>query len=239
MLRSLSELRRYGIHAVDGNIGGVADFLFDDQEWAIRYLVADTGSWLPGRKVLISPVSISRANWASSRVDVNLTKQQVKDSPDLKSDPPVSRRKEADLVRYYGWPIYWSPQLEALQESKTSTAVLDADRHLRSMKEVTGYYIVAKDGEIGHVETFIADDDDWMIRYFVVDTKNWLPGRKTLVSPQWIEAVNWNDKRVVVDLPRETIEAAPRYDSAMPVNREYELQLYDFYGRPKYWQMRV
>ena len=60
------------------------------------------------------------------------------------------------------------------------------DVHLRSANKVTGYRIGATDGDIGHVEDFIIDDETWEIRYMVVDTQNWWPGKKVLVAPQWI-----------------------------------------------------
>jgi hypothetical protein len=106
---------------------------------------------------------------------------------------------------------------------------------LRSIQELQGYKISVLDGNIGHVEEFIADDSNWFIRYMVVDTKNWLPGRKVLIAPDWIEQVSWNDSKFYVDLPRELIKDSPEYDPAAPVNRQYEARLYDYYGRPKYW----
>jgi hypothetical protein len=106
---------------------------------------------------------------------------------------------------------------------------------LQSTQEVIGYYIQASDGDIGHVEDFIADDAAWTMRYIVIDTRNWWPGKKVLVAPQWVTAVNWGESQVQVDLRCEDIKNSPEFDPAAPVNREYEERLYDFYGRPKYW----
>jgi hypothetical protein len=111
----------------------------------------------------------------------------------------------------------------------------EGDPHLRSVGEVAGYHIEASDGEIGHIEDFIFDDETWKIRYVVVDTKNWLPGRKVLVSPLWVEDVSWRKRRVRVDLTQEEIKSSPEYDPTAPVNRQYEERLYDYYGRPRYW----
>lgn len=121
------------------------------------------------------------------------------------------------------------------EETPASAAAAIADPHLRSAREVIGYHIQAKNGDIGHVEDFIVDDEAWAIRYMVVDTQNWLPGKKVLVAPVWIESIHWAEAKVRVTLTRAKIKKSPEFDPAAPVNREYEDRLYDFYGRPKYW----
>ena len=112
---------------------------------------------------------------------------------------------------------------------------MDGNPHLRSANEVQGYCIGAKDGEIGHVEDFIVDDTSWKIRYLVVDTQNWLPGKKVLISHKWVSSINWNNQTVAVDMTRATIEKSPEYDPNQPINREYEVRMYDFYGKPHDW----
>jgi hypothetical protein len=107
------------------------------------------------------------------------------------------------------------------------------DRHLQSARDVMGYRIAATDGEIGHVDDFIVDDETWALRYMVVDTRNWLPGRKVLVATEWIREVRWTDASAVVDLTREAVRSSPEFDPAAPINREVEVQLYDYYGRPQ------
>ena len=123
----------------------------------------------------------------------------------MESDRPVSRQHELELHGYYGWPLYWGggmvtagtlgvyPELVVQPElhkeetpARGEEAVGQAqdDPHLRSAREVTGYHIQAVDGGIGHVQDFIVDDEDWGIRYMLVDTRNWLPGESVLVSPQ-------------------------------------------------------
>jgi hypothetical protein len=109
------------------------------------------------------------------------------------------------------------------------------DPHLRSSAAVTGYHIAATDGDIGHVEDFLVDDVTWAIRYMAVDTRNWWPGTTVLVSPEWIARVDWNEAKVHVELTREQIKNSPAFDPAGPVQREYEMQLFDHYGRPRYW----
>jgi uncharacterized protein YrrD len=253
MLKSVVQLQGGTIRATDGEIGKVDQFYFDDETWTIRYLVVNTSSWLAGRLVLISPIALRQAEWQSKRLDVALTKKQIEDSPPIDSHKPVSRQHEAVYLGYYGYPYYWggpnlwgltsypaglTVQREAVTEAEASQARAgkeSADSHLRSTNEVTGYHIEAADGVIGHVADFIIDDENWAIRYLEVDTRNWWPGKKVLVSPQWVDNVSWPDSKVYVDLSRETIKNGPEYFESMPITREYENRLYSYYGRPPYW----
>jgi len=251
MLRSLKSLRRYRIAARDGEIGEIYDFFFDEELWTVRYLVVDNGRWLPGRKVLLSPHVIGQPVPDASNVPVDMTREQVESSPEIDTDKPVSRQREIELYQHYGWSPYWSgagmgavpmgpvaaPPLAAIPEPTGGTEEKQkGDPHLRSTQEVAGYHIQASDGSIGHVEDFVVDDVTWDLRYLVVDTRNWLPGRKVLISPQWIVApISWAESTVNVILTREQVKESPVFDPAAPVNREYEARLYDYYGRPSYW----
>ncbi len=249
MLRSIDELLGYVLAAEDGEIGRCKDFLFDDRHWTIRYMVADTGKWLPGRKVLISPISLGEPDWTARKFPVKMTKGQVENSPPLEEDMPVSREYETRYFNYYGYPYYWAgaglwgsaaypgalygvPQADVREERVEKKR----PNHLRSAKEVEGYRIDANDGHIGHVEDYIVEEETWTIRYVIVDTRNWLPGgKKVLISPDWTSAIQWQKKELVVDLTKDAIKNAPEYDPSVPINREYEVRLYDFYGRPRYW----
>lgn len=248
MLRSFKELIDYVLAADDGHIGRCRDFLFDDRRWTVRYMVADTGKWIPNKKVLISPISLGEPDWASKLFRVNLTRKQIEQSPDIDSDAPVSREYETSLIEHFGFPPYWvggglwgaAAVPNAMIPLKGATLATDdraqePEHSLRSVSQVTGYYIEAKDGDIGHVEDFIVNDDTWAIQYIVVDTRNLLPGKKVLVAPDWVKEVRWSDNRMAVDLTREQIEQSPKYDPNAPINREFEERLYDFHGRPKYW----
>ncbi len=248
MLRSVRSLQGYAISAADGDIGKVHDFYFDDESWSVLYLVVDTGSWLPGRKVLVFSTNIEQPDWSEHILPVTLTKQQIETSPDIDLDKPVSRQHEIKLFNHYGWEPYWTamaapgadiqPMVQPPADPHPQASAFEseeADPHLRSTREVTGYHISASDGDIGHVEDFIIDDEEWIIRYMVIDTRNWLPGKKVLISPKWIENVRWVDGAVDVNFTQESIKNCPQYDPSEPVNREYEARLYDYYGRPKYW----
>jgi hypothetical protein len=254
VLRSLKELYGYEVRGTDGDIGKVHDFFFDDLIWTVRYLVVETGSWLSGRRVLLSTMPLGRPQWEKRSFPVLLSREKVRSSPDIDAHKPVSRKMEEALHSHYGWPTYWRtaapiggvgafaiadivtgevPKRDTTQEADSEGS--PQDWHLRSTREVLGYGIQAQDGEVGRVDDFVGDDVNWAIRYLVVDTRKWLPGRKVLVAPTWLEEVAWVSKKVHVDLPRDVIKGSPEFDRSAPVNREYEVRLYDYYGRPKYW----
>jgi hypothetical protein len=251
MLRNAKDLHGFKIRATDGELGTVDQLYFDDATWAVRYLIVETGDWLVGRAVMISPISVVHADWPAKRLDVALTKKQVAISPDINTHQPVSRQHEAAYNQYYGYPSYWGgpfvwgpayfpagltvPTLAVGQELAERKRNESPDSHLRSTEAVTGFHIEAADGEIGHVDGFVVDDEAWAIRYIEVATKNWWPGKKVLVSPAWIERMNWPDSKVYAGLSREAIQSAPEYIESTPITREYENRLYAPYGRPPYW----
>lgn len=244
VLYQANSLKGHKLNSKEGEIGTVKEFYFDDQFWAIRYLVADTGSWLPGRKVLISPYALVSVNEKDGQVNVNLSKKQIEDSPALDSDKPVSRQFEADYYGYYGWPEYWGGQnmwglypfivrdTEKWKESKRGEKGWDP--HLRSTHDVTGYHIQATNDEVGHVEDFIIDDATWAIRYLVINTKNWWAGKKVLVSPRWIDHISWPESKVFINLSREAVKESPEY-SEETLTRDYETGLHIHYNRQGYW----
>jgi len=248
MRRSVNSLLGYAVHATDGCLGQVEEFLFDDATWTIRYLVINTGGWLLGREVLISPVALGTPDWESQEFPVKLTREQVRNSPSIDTDLPVSRQHEIDLHAYYEWPAYWgggfcatggyvAPAVPSIPSAAVGSAAgSKQDPHLRSTQAVTGYRIHAVDGDIGHVEDFILDDDKWSIGFLVVCTRNWLPGRKVLLDPEWIKEVSWAEAKVAVGLSCDKIRNSPEYDPCQPVNHDYEGQLYDYYGRPLNWR---
>jgi hypothetical protein len=251
MLTNATHLKGLAIRATDGELGTVNQFYFDDETWAIRYLIVDTGGWLGGRRVLISPISVVQTDWEAKRLDVALTKRQVEHSPQIDTHKPVSRQHEAAYVGYYGYPYYWGgpylwgPAAYPADLATPPTASTEAmaerirrestDSHLRSSEAVTGYVIEAADGEIGHVDGFVVDDEAWAIRYIEVATRNWWPGKKVLVSPAWIERVSWTTSKVHIGLSREAIKNCPEYADSTPITREYEDRLHLHYGRPPYW----
>lgn len=210
------ELAGDKIAATDGEIGRIDEVYFDDQAWRVRYLVVDTGGWLGGRKVLISPLSIDRARSGEDAIAVGLSREQVEHSPGIDADKPVSRQYEEAYVRYYGHPLYWAPPeafvvggpLPGPEEARELKAAerQAAQSHLRASSEVIGYFIHAADGAVGHVEDLLIDDRNWAIADLVVDTRNWLPGKKVRVPPSAVDAIDWKSREVKVRLRREEIE---------------------------------
>lgn len=227
------ELHGKDVLARDGTIGSVDDVYFDDQRWAVRYLVVDTGDWLPGRRVLISPASLAEEQPPGDHVQVELTREQVRNSPSEDQVMPVSRQFEEAYAHYYGYPFYWDgPFLWGrVQRPISGSAPVTAPpgegggertrelkeaeekarrSHLRSDKEVLGYRVVAKDGTIGHIDDFLLDDRDWAINGLVIDTRDWLPGKRVTVSPEAVREVDWATREVRVNTTRDEIEHAPK-----------------------------
>lgn len=220
-------------------LGTLADLLVDSFTWDVRYLVIDTGHWLAGRQVLIAPKIIGPIDWNEQdhSVHLPLTSQQIEQSPAIDSGQFVTRQQERDLADYFGWTGYWSdqPQRDPAQATIHPEETFGAEADLRSTREVIGYFIEATDGELGHIDDLLLDLQTWIIRYLIVKTRNWLPGRHVLLSPAWIEAIHWERRHARVNLSRAQIEASPEYDPQQPIDRPYETALHDSYDRPKYW----
>ncbi|MGO9359160.1 MAG: PRC-barrel domain containing protein [Xanthobacteraceae bacterium] len=252
MLRNASTLHGYGIAASDGHLGVVTDLLFEDTSWLLRWLVVDTGHWLPGRKVLLPATVLGLVDPEKREFSVRLTMAEVRHSPDIDTERPVSRQIETDLYDFYGWRPYWNPGLyldgfgngygggatmplpvpgSARLEEDIAAAERDHDDpHLRSVQAVTGYHVHASDGEIGHVADFLIEDADWSIRYLVVDTRNWWPGNKVLISPRSVRGVEWEDRFVNLTVDRQAVKSSPAYDASMTIDRTYERRLHGYYA---------
>ena len=231
-LRNAKDLLGYAIRATDGNIGTVADLYFDDERWAVRYLVVDTGGWLTGRRVLISPRAFGEPEWNAKILPVSLTKSQVENSPDIDTNKPVSRQHEAAHLGYYEYPFYWGGSglwgmgeypgdlssqtaIEAELRANEPAPLAPApgeDSHLQSFNAVRGYHIHATDGEVGHVEDLLIDDRSWAIRDLVVNTSNWWGGHKVLIEPGSITSVAWPAAEVRVSLSRADVQKARTFD---------------------------
>ena len=236
MLTKAKTLTGYKLQSLDGEIGTARDFYFDDRDWMVRYLVADTGEWLVSRQVLISPHSLAGVDTDQGSITVQLTKTEIEHSPSLNRDKPVSRQFERAYFGFYGLPVYFGFEPDRIKAGNSAqTRKKRGDPDLRSTHDVSGHHVEASDGEIGHVDDFIIDDETWAIRYLIVDTKDWLPGKKVLISPKWIERVSWSEKQVVVALTREAIQQAPEYTDSPPLTRDQEIALHRHYNRPGYW----
>jgi hypothetical protein len=251
MLRSVKIIENYACQAIDGNIGHVEDIYFDDEDWVIRYLVVNTGTWL-AHKVLMSPMAIGEPIWQEQVLPVLLTRDQVESCPDIDTAKPVSRQQEMKTLGHYGYPHYWGDtglwgattlpgahaakqEAHAVSTSPNADQRHEEDIHLRSANQVMSYRVHATDGDIGHVHGMLMDDETWAIRYLVVDTSNWWPGQKVLVAPQWIKSVNWVDDKIYVDLSRQELKDAPHYDADAYPNRTQEADIFKHHARRPYW----
>jgi hypothetical protein len=251
-----SALKGYAIEASDGRIGTVKTLLFDDTTWKIRWLVIDTGYWLPGRLVLVHPSAIGAPDHEQRHLPVGLSKAKVETSPDIEQDRPVTMQMQSDLHSYYGWDPYWGPNFygpvgfgiapgatfdrggtypgeEAMREAVQMNCD-DGDPHLRDMTALRGYHIHATDGTIGHVENFLLDDADWVIRYLIVDTRNWWPGAHVLIAPYAVKDIDWSDREVRLNVRRDQVKSSPKWDPVEIVEGDYERRLHNHYGWPGY-----
>ena len=243
MLRTIKQIQGDRLGATDGEIGHVKDFYFDDVDRVVRYVVADTGAWMPGRLVLISPHALGRLYQGGRVLVVNLTRAQIENSPSIETHKPVSRQYEEEYHRYYGWPYYWmgdglwgmsgfpilSEGAQPFQGERRTDAPAkrkSVDAHLRSAQAITGYEIQAIDEAIGHVADFVMDDKSWAIRHVVVDTRHWLSGKRVLISPSQINRISWDESKVYVDLTKEAVLGSPVFDPASFGIREHDPRLF-------------
>jgi hypothetical protein len=262
MLWSFDELKGYSLRATDGSLGSVHDLLFDDAHWTARWLVVDT-AWLFGRRVLLAPEALGRPDADAREFRVSLSKDRIKDAPDVDTDRPVNRQHETDLYGYYGYGPYWTttdnvlvggvagvilpprmplghperiPGNAAAEQSAAAARYIETgDPHLRSAREVTGYSIRGTDDSIGSIEDFLIDEEGWVIRYLVVDTGTWMSGRKVLIAPPWVSAVSWATQEVQVAMTCREIEASPEFRPEAAIDRAYEERLHGHYGHRGYW----
>lgn len=229
MLRDTKAVEGCVLQACDGEIGSVHDLLFDDSAWMVRYFVVSTGSWLSLRRVLIAPASVRAVDWSEGRLLLNLTRRQVKDSPDISADPPVSRQQEEWLRNYYAWPTYWEttglevgmmapmiPPPPPLAPGAAGEAGADApprDPHLRSVREVRGYRLATAEGEIGHLEDLVVDDGHWVVDHLLANTRGWFSGGHVVVFPEHVQGIDWAERRVRLSLGREQLRNGPDTDA--------------------------
>jgi sporulation protein YlmC with PRC-barrel domain len=251
MLRSLKKLEQYKVTASDGDIGKVENFLLDDARWTVRYLVVQTAGFLDGRQVLITPMSFREVDYSANRFRLTISKKTVIGSPGRTADLPVSQQYERDYYSYYSYPYYggytglwgagvypaelaaapYHPPGEHLREPPS-------DVHLRSAREITGYHIEATDGSIGHVKDFVVDDETWEVRYMVVATTNWWPGKSVLVAPGWASRVSWPEEKIHLGMTREAIRSSPEWSETYPIDRAYEERLHGHYSGIPGWSSR-
>lgn len=243
MLKSLREYGDYTVSCIDGDLGDITDYYFDDIRWTIRYLLVDTfGFWDQPCQVLVSPIAVMNRDSIAHRFHLSLTQDRVQGSPRVDWSRPVSRSYDRDYHRYNDFPAYWgSSKNWGSSEYPSALAVghwrerpdadgSSPDAHLQSVRAISGYHVAGTEGEIGRVRDLVIDDRTWNVRYLVIDASSWWPDRSFLLAPHWIEAVSWNEAVICADLPRRTVRTSPEWHLGDPIARDYETRLQHHYG---------
>ncbi|WP_141732855.1 hypothetical protein [Oligoflexus tunisiensis] len=254
MLYPATTVTGLGIQAIDGLFGAVSDLYFDDVTWIVRYLVVDTGSWLSGRKVLISPEALTGIHRDANVLTTTLTQQQIKDSPPSDSEKTVSRQHEECLSEYYGWSPYWLTPSSVYRWpniyphsslppdgtlpsgiGKEARARVDAKRseeiHLRSFKEIKGYGIGATDGNIGELDDLLFGSHDWRITHLIADSRKWWPGGQVILDRSMVDDIVWADRKIQVAMTQDEVRQAPPYDPDRILTDQYQKEVSKYYQK--------
>jgi len=241
--RRVRDIAALTLSAIDGQMGSISELYFDDQSWTVRYLIVNTGGWLSSRNVLIAPIAVAGIDDADASMRIDLRKEQIEQAPLVEKAKPISRQYEEAYYEHFRWAPYWQagatvlgtpipyPDPPPMNVDEPVFSESPEKSHLRSSAEVTGYGIHAQDGEIGHIEDLVIDDEDWNVRYVEVDTRNWLPGKKVLVQTGRIKQIDWHSRSVTMSLTRHAIQSAPAYEPSMLITPDYEIQLFKHYGK--------
>ncbi len=244
MLRSASTFKRMAIHATDGDLGHIEQFYFDDETWTVRYLIAKTGNWFSGARVLL-PVGVVKAvDWMHHAIVVSLSSAQVKASPPIDAAKPVSRIQEEAYLRNYGLTPYWDvtglvggpaigPTIARSEAAQDEAAGAAPPTRLRSSAEVTGYQIEAADGIVGKLTDFILADDSWRIAYLALGLE---VGPEVVFPPEWVDRISWGERRVHVAVEGHQLQLSPAYGAIMQLTPAYDAELERHYGRRRVWK---
>jgi len=238
VLGSVKRLTGYKIAGDDGDIGRIRDFYFDDDTWTVRYVVADTGKWIPDRGVVISPDKIGQPDHNRQALPVTLSRKRIEQGPIIPQGLPISRSDESKLSKHFGWISYW-PNAKEKPPSAVPIPVKSGNGNgcetdgfqLRSAHGMIGYALEARDGQVGSVADLLMETADWGVCYIVVDVQNWMEGEQLLLAPHWLNSVCWKTGQCRVGASRCQVENSPRHESSVRICREYEICLCEYYNR--------
>jgi hypothetical protein len=249
VILSLKELQDRPVQALAGSAGRVEDFYFDDGDWVVRYLSVDSQDWLDGRRLLFSTRALGELDARGGAFQVQADREMIRNSPIFEQNQSFGREQEIELHDYYRWPFYWTPGdagglgpgslaayplVELAEEMLETSGDSPLDNHtLHSFRQLTDCSIHARDGSIGKLFDLLVEGENWNIYYLIVNTGNWLPGRKVLVSPNWIQKVDWSTSHVDIDLNKETIRNSPEYDPSVKLDEDYNARLNRYYGKER------
>jgi uncharacterized protein YrrD len=250
MMWDVARIIGYKVVASDGDVGTVKDILFDDASWTMRWLVVGTGNWFFDRQVLLPVSTLGVPDSDLKHFPVRLTRQQVKDSPDVDTQLPVSRQLEAQIYAHYSWDPYWQgsfypmgnamampfvADIPAIVVPDADASITDApahcdDPHLRNVNALMGFSLDATDGAIGHVEDMLVDSVSWRIRYLKIDAITWMPGDAVLISPQSISAIDWPERTVKINVSVQRVQDGPKYNDDLARDATYDQKFLTYYG---------
>ncbi len=219
MLWNASSLMDYAIKAKDGEVGSISNLLYQDSDWAIRWVVADTGDWLSGKRVLLPVSALGPLDRDSQQLSVNLTMAQIEGAPDIDGSDPLSQ--EIDLLTCKHYDLLSARDDALRREDGTQVCSLSA---------ITGNAIEATDGEIGHAEDFLIDPVHWHMRYLVVHTSSWWQGEKRLISPQSIDWIDGARSIIHLDVTRQKVRDSPPYSAAAAVDGAFDELFGTYFG---------
>jgi hypothetical protein len=251
MLVNTSRIENSKIHATDGAVGKVTTFLFDEEQWVLRYIVAKYGFLFFGGRILLSPISVTGTVGDGEEIRVGLTKGQIKNAPSADLARPISRRKEEQFHRYYQIPVYWGGaglwgSAMTPMEAGTVTYEPNAEQepigaaeeeyHLRSTNEVEGYRVHATDKEVGTVASFLIEDSTWAVRYLRIDATEEIGNGNLYVSPHWVDEISWIERKISLEMDSTRLSEAPTVGVEGTLTRDEEEQLHEFFGQARYWK---
>lgn len=248
MLHRLDKLVGFDVFAEDEKLGEIHDIYFEDSGWKAKYAIVQSGERLLGERFIIAMEVLGETYWESGRVDADISKEEIENRPKVSFAEPVSREELSKIHQHYQWtpirptggatqsPVFGPypilpPTADIAERKKLQE---EGEANLRSVEEVEGYEIECEDDCIGSVQGFFANED-WTIRYLLVDIGRWISKKKVLVAPDWVSQIDWFEGEITIDLTKDQIRNSPQYDSSEPPSREYEIALYDFYHQPGYW----
>ena len=209
MTLKVSDLKGDDVLARDGSVGTLDDVYFDDERWTVRYMVVDTGRWIPGRRILIAPEAVQSEISDPGKLRVGATLGELEQAPGATADVPVAEQARAAQARGFGPPYYWSSLTAWAGEAPAEAPApekQEGDPHLRSSREVIGYDVEARDGPAGKVEDVAIDEATWRVQDFIVDTATWWPGGEVPVHPEYVEHIDWARRTVRLLLTREQLK---------------------------------
>ena len=259
MLRKLNEIKGFTVQGTEEKLGESSDFYFDQDHFVLRYIVLETDGWLKKEQTLISTDEIEAIDYNKKEIKTAMTAEELENGPGIEKNQPISKLMEEKVVKHYDWPLYWASSapggvpnipagtkmreklldFENLTEEEKQEREEKLDSNLRSLNEISGYEIQAVDKSFGKVKDLFVDEEDWLIRYLLIDTRKILPSKKVIIAPEWIRHISWDRQQVFVKKTKKEIKNAPKYkeDRAKKlVSRDYEKDLYDHYNEPEYWR---